>query len=373
MGPVGLAALALAGLTSCGGGVGTVNTPTPIATPTPVPTPSPTPPPAPLATCATAPTGKEHWPVWNPGTTYAADVARGVKAYADGVHDWKFYQVPGGYIANGPYVTFASFAAIGADTRYDDGGVPQVLHAGAWVYNPVTIAQYILYHHTMYTRGVPLPSAFWAAIGKLQAMQRADGAYAYDYEFDGMKPGWTSAMAQGQVLSAMARAYLLSGDRSLIDTGNRSLEFMLKPAVEGGNRGDMRDLDPSLADYVALSEYEHSVSPHTLNGFLFTLFGLYDWAALAKERPGLGVKGDLAQAYFNCGVHTAASTLHYYDIGGFSVYDMRTVLKMGEAGVSPTYHKIHLAQITALYAMTGRPEFLQWAKVWAASVGQPIP
>lgn len=360
------AGLALVSLAACGPGGSPA--PTPAPAPAPVPTPTPTPTPTPLATCATAPLGTETFPAYDPGDQ-STRVAAAVQVYHAGNHTWKYYHLENGYQAGGEYPTFSSFHALGPGVRYDVNGVPEVLNGQDWVYNPVTIAQYSFYHHTLYLRGTPLPSSYWAAIGKLQQMVGPDGALRYDYEFQGQPPGWVSAMAQGQALSAFARAYALSGDPSLIQSGNAVLDFMLTPVAEGGTRSSFADLHPSLDRYVSLLEYNNAVSPHTLNGFLFTIFGLYDWSRLAAP----GVKAELADAYFQCGVHSVASTIHYYDIGGYSVYDLREVLGMGASGVSPIYHKYHITLLVSLNSIAPRPEFLQWAGVWADAVGEPLP
>lgn len=372
-----IAIAAALSLVACGGGGSPTPTPAPAPVPTPSPTPTPTPtPPPPLATCATAPTGTEQWPAWTPGGSYAVEVNQALTAYRKDNYDWRVYQLPGNtYRFDGQYVTIAPFDPYDpAVTQFDDLGVPQTRVGNAWHYNPTTLANFALWHHTRHVRnGIALPNAFWATIGKLQQMVGPDGALRYDYEFDGMPPGWVSSMAQGQVLSVFARAYLFSPDPSLIEQGNRILDFMLKPASEGGTRSSMADLDSSLANYATFNEYEPRVSPHTLNGFLFTMFGLYDWAALDRAQPGKGVKGPLAQAYFDCTVFTLSKTLHYYDIGGFSAYDLAHVLdRTKRPSAGPVYHRIHIAQLVALNSVAPRPEFLHWARNWAPST-QPTP
>lgn len=361
-------------LASCGGGDSTPVAPpvaTPPAAPTPTPTQSPSPPP--LA-CAATTTGNERWPEYAPAESYSAAVAVAIGSYRAGIgnhrpgpHDWRTYYLPNGYLPGGPYVTIQFFATLGPDTRFDDLGVPMVLANGEWVYNPTTIANFALYHHTRYTQGIPLPSAFWAAVGKLQSMVEPDGAIRYSYPSDGIPAGWVSAMAQGQVLSVFSRAYLLSKDQSLVVQGNRVLDFMLKPVDQGGTRGSLANLDPSLSSYVSLYEYAPEVSSHTLNGFLFSIFGLYDWAML--DAPG--VSKVLAKTAFDCGVHTVASALPYYDAGGFSTYDLDHLFE-DDPDMGPIYHKIHIAQLVSLYSITKNPALLHWARQWAPP-DQPVP
>lgn len=323
--------------------------------------------------CAAAPIGTEQWPAWDPGSKYAERVASAVEAYHADHHDWKLYYHPGGYRADGEFVTFSGFATLGPEVKLDENGVPLILVNGQWVYNPVTISQFAMYHHSLHLRGGELQPNFWAAVRKLQDMQGPDGALRYDYDFDTMEAGFASGMAQGEVLSVFSRAYRISPEPDLIEAGNTALRFLLIPVEEGGVRGSLNDLHPSLKNYLSLYEYDLALSPHTLNGFLFATFGLYDWSQL--EAPG--ADNELADTMFKCATHTVASSLHYYDIGGYSAYDVGHILHGREPSAGgpngAVYHKIHIAQLVALHSITQRPELLYWATVWANSVSQPIP
>ncbi|MEA1015392.1 D-glucuronyl C5-epimerase family protein [Sphingosinicella sp. LY1275] len=312
-----------------------------------------------------------NWPQWDPGGRYSASVDAAVAAYEAGRHDWRIYYLKSGYAAAGQYVTISPFDVLGPDTRFDSFGVPQVFVAGEWRYNPTTIANFALWHHTRSIEtGLPLDPSFWSAVAKLESMVGSDGAIRYDYSFDGMPVGWVSAMAQGQVLSVFARAYLVSDDASLIRRGNSVLDFMLKPVSQGGTRSDLSDLDPSLVDYVSFNEYAPEVSTHTLNGLMFALFGLYDWSQLGV-RSNASAEG-MAYSYFQSAVETLTHSLRYYDVGGFSAYDLDHIIRGVEPSVGPIYHKIHIAQLASLYSITGHPELLEWARNWAPT-NQMVP
>ncbi|MEA1013282.1 D-glucuronyl C5-epimerase family protein [Sphingosinicella sp. LY1275] len=311
-----------------------------------------------------------HWPEWDPGDRYSKSVDAAVNAYKTARHDWRIYYIRDGYNADGRYVTISPFVVLGESTRLDAFGVPQVFAQGEWRYNPTTIANFALWHHTRFvTDGTPLGSSFWSAVAKLESMIGTDGALRYDYSFGGMPPGWVSAMAQGQVLSVFARAYNISGDAALIRQGNSVLDFMLTRVEQGGTLSDLSDLDPSLHDYISLNEYAPEVSPHTLNGFMFAMFGLYDWSKLdLASNTDAQAK---AATYFEASVETVSNLLPYYDVGGFSAYDLRQVIRNADPAVGPTYHKIHIAQLVSLYSITGRAEFLEWARKWAPDE-QPV-
>ena len=71
-----------------------------------------------------------------------------------------------------------------------------------------------------------------------------------------------------------------------------------------------------------------------LNGWIFALFGLYDfWLAFKDEN---------ARALFRLSLDTLKGHLHEYDAGYWSYYDVRGHL------ASPFYHDLHIHQLTAL-------------------------
>lgn len=50
----------------------------------------------------------------------------------------------------------------------------------------------------------------------------------------GLEPIWYSGMAQGQVISVLARAYLLTHDETILPLIKKVNNFMLYPVSEGG-------------------------------------------------------------------------------------------------------------------------------------------
>src|SRR5690348_12762153 len=110
--------------------------------------------------CTTLPVDGEHFPSYSPGTTtYSSEVMTAAFEYNTHNYDWRVYRLPAPYRFDGQYVTISPFDVVdGVTTRFDDLGVPQVYVAGGWHYNPTTLSNYALWHHTRLVRdGTPLP------------------------------------------------------------------------------------------------------------------------------------------------------------------------------------------------------------------------
>lgn len=142
----------------------------------------------------------------------------------------------------------------------------------------------------------------------------------------------------------------------------------------------------SLFRYVWYEEYPTVPSIFVLNGFIYSLFGLYDLgqvcATLPHQEPGNGErqnpnqenggkeKGDAcrrANALFEEGVRSLEALLALYDSGSGSFYDLRHYSLAG--AVPPNvarwdYHSTHINQLLALYSVVRRDVFASTAHRW---------
>lgn len=274
------------------------------------------------------------------------------------------------YRAEGEYLWFSTKVyKSGARIRFDPVGIPKVKYGEKFYYNAVTTAQYALTEYNKHLiAGADYSQPVLSAADKLIEIQSEDGSFRYHFEFPHYAatlpyaPGWFSGMAQGQALSAFARAYKLTGDQKYIEAGNKSLAF-LQVSHPKGPMTDMGDLDPSLRRYIFFMEYPTEPNVYTLNGYIFTLLGLYDWSQIA----GSDVAGDL----FNRGAETLEKILPYYDIGGFTSYDLghltlpvRPLRVARKPRISTSYHKVHIELLHAMYTITGNETFAEYEKKW---------
>lgn len=150
-----------------------------------------------------------------------------------------------------------------------------------------------------------------------------------------------SSMAQGEGISLLIRAHILTGDDRFLTAAHKAKEFMLTPIDEGGTteyRGD----DVLL--------YEATCNPVILNGWIFSLWGLYDYCQYTKEEETQGVlKKTLA---------SLKRKLPDFDMKYWSKYED------GKRICSPFYHKLHIAQLRTMYDLFGDDIYREYADKW---------
>ena len=257
--------------------------------------------------------------------------------------------------------------------KIDRQGNPMVLYNGDYYYNPVTIAQFAFSSYAEYLRGEKDSKEFLMAASKLVNMTGKDGALRYSFEWyngntgEVYEKGWTSAMAQGHALSVFTRAYKLTGHEKYLDAGRRVLDFLLLDKSQGGVATTMRDLDKTLANRVFFEEYVSTPNSYTLNGYIFTLLGLYDWATLTKDYPSR-IGENKAEWAFEEGLESLQYVLHLYDVGGFTNYDLGYMNFDVAPRLLPGYHAIHIKLLHALYTITENPRFQQFSELWKSYV-----
>lgn len=149
-----------------------------------------------------------------------------------------------------------------------------------------------------------------------------------------------SAMAQGEGASLLYRAYITFNEKKYYDSAEKAIDFMLKPINEGGT---------AKIESHNLFLYEYTNQPLVLNGWIFAAFGLFDAYLLNHVK--------YKETWKNT-IHSLIKYLPKFDNGYWSFYDMDKKL------TSPFYHNLHIAQLQALYEITGEIEFKKYALKW---------
>ncbi|WJM96276.1 D-glucuronyl C5-epimerase family protein [Pseudomonas defluvii] len=303
-----------------------------------------------------------HWPEPNVSAENIAFGKRKVEEFLNS--PLKPSGRSGVYSATGDYLNYSRIHTFreSKNLKLDAEGLPQVRYGSEFHYNPVTISNYALHEYGSSLPGKP-NAQFWKAVQKLIEMQGDDGAFRYDFPYRHYamrKPfpsGWVSGMAQGLAMSVLARAYNAEKDPKYLEAGNKSLAFLNVPTAQGGPRSSMASLDPSLKDYVFFEEYIGEKNIYTLNGFIFTMLGLYDWQSVTGN--------ELANNLYSKSLETLERILPYYDFGGASAYDL-TFITYGRP--KPTfnirYHSLHSALLHNLYSITKNETFKKYEKKW---------
>ncbi|MDW3683121.1 D-glucuronyl C5-epimerase family protein [Cupriavidus sp. CV2] len=330
----------------------------------------------------------DHYPLYDPRTKYETSVASGLAQYVDfiGAGTLTYAKYINQHTWNGKYFNYdvtRDYSGNPAVVIFDAKGLPKVNYApvpeanykGGYEYNPTTLAQFALMAHARYLDGkanqLPL---FLNAVDKLISMQDAKGGFEYPFPYHHFQnskpylPGWISAISQGQALSALARAYDVTGDAKYLNARNKALAVLLTPIAQGGSRNTLFALDPSLTNYAIFEEYPviapDTKSNYTVNGFMHVLIGLYDWSNVTSA----GASADSARTYFRCGLTTLKKVVPYADLNGFSAYDLGHIIYGRDPKVHPSYHETHVYMLYTLYLMTKDQWFLIWAKKWARNI-----
>jgi len=156
---------------------------------------------------------------------------------------------------------------------------------------------------------------------------------------------WVHGMAQGLGVSLLLRAWQITDDVRYRQTAERALNSFKVNIEDGGARHI--DGDGNLW----IEEYGIPSTPHILNGFIYALFGAYDFYRATGN--------DEALILFNQGVRTILDNLGDYDMGYWSRYDL-----LHRYPATVKYHGIHIKQMEALYFMTGINTFIRISDRW---------
>ena len=300
-------------------------TPTPEPEPTPVPSPTPTPVPTPAATPpAMLPTEVPEWP-------------RGV--------------LPSSYEVN-PSPTIMSRLLLDENgvalrdygERYDGAGVQ---------YNPQNVGYLAQIFYATIAEGYRgLEDEFFTQINWLMDnAEEREGFVTWTYDFPnpsfGAPAPWTSGMAHGRILTALIQAHFLTGAVDFLETAEASLGAFEVSMAEGGVRTEEEGMAGAWYEEVAGPGV---ASSKILNGHIYALVGLYDYALYTGSQRAwkLYLDGEIAVAHL----------LPLFDAGNISRYDL-----VGHANCK--YNQVHIQQLTWLAGVTGRELYEEYADRFA--------
>ena len=242
----------------------------------------------------------------------------------------------------------------------DNRGVPMLHYHGRIgpQYNPIAVAQYGLAHYNRWisedqpaSRDIFLRQAEWLT-DTLSPNDHGMPVWRHHFDFDyfqTLKSGWYSGLAQGQGLSMLLRAHRVTGKRRYRKAADDVFMTMKTGIGDGGV------LYQDAEGFLWIEEYLVDPPTHILNGFIWALWGVYDYWLYTNDAG--------AETLFDACIRTISSSLHRYDTGYWSLYELSPLpLKMM---ASPFYHRLHIVQLDILYRMTVLPVFQKTANRWA--------
>lgn len=231
---------------------------------------------------------------------------------------------------------------------YDENNIPQLNYEGdiGIQYNPIAIAQWSLGNYNLWKQNQSqecytkfIKGSDWLH-NNLKLNNK--NVYVWQHHFDWdyketlINP-WYSGLAQGQGLSALCRAYKITGDNKYLDSIKKVYQSFLIDVKNGG----VTFTDEK--NNIWIEEYIMQKNPtHILNGFIWGLWGIYDYWLLTNNND--------VKKLFERYVTTIEQNINRYDIRYWSLYELSKLpIKMR---ASIFYHKLHIVQLNILFKMT---------------------
>lgn len=242
----------------------------------------------------------------------------------------------------------------------DSNGVPKLNYRGdiGLQYNPIAIAQWGLGNYNLWSEKKEdkyynkfIASANWLVEN---AKPNKKNIYVWNHYFnwtykETLISPWYSGLAQGQGLSVLCRAYKTTKDNKYLECIKKVVQSIQADISDGGVTA--KDIEGNIW----IEEYIMKGNPtHILNGFIWALWGIYDYWLLTKNND--------TKILFDKYIKTIKSNLHKYDIGYWSLYELSDNKIAMQA--SQFYHKLHIVQLKILFKMSNEIVFKEVSEKW---------
>jgi hypothetical protein len=235
----------------------------------------------------------------------------------------------------------------------DTEGIPyNILANGKKIYFPTTIIQMALgYYDRWIIEKDPYDyKQFIKLTDWIVAKQDENGGWDVWTETGLKYDSVYSAMTQGEAISLLSRAWLNTGNDEYRESAFQAFKVMIKPVEEGGTT-------IYEGDDVYLEECPLIERNTILNGWIFALFGLYDFSIAFKSSQALDL--------LNQSLNTLSKSLLLFDANYWSYYDLRKNI------ASPFYHALHIEQLKALSIINPLGPWEGYCKKWIAYQNNP--
>lgn len=183
-----------------------------------------------------------------------------------------------------------------------------------------------------------------------------DGAIYYTYAMNHkvhsqnralLTAPWYSGMAQGEILGLMVRMFWATGDSIYVEYARRTFRSFLRP--RGGFEPWTVFVDHTGCYWI--EEYPTEDPSKTLNGFIYALYGVYDYYLLTNDDQVKKVLTD------------CLSTLKNY-IPSYRRPGQASFYGLEFRHWSQPYHKVHVRQLRQLYKISKDQFFNEWANIF---------
>lgn len=172
-----------------------------------------------------------------------------------------------------------------------------------------------------------------------------------------LHPGWYSAMAQGQAMSLLTRMFRATNNQVYLNAAIKAVRLFGKNSSENGVRTFFMD------KFIWFEEYPTTPSSYVLNGFIYSLVGLYD---LSQTCPmASSTECWKSVELFKSGMESLKELLPLFDTGSGTIYDLRHFsLKVAPNIARWDYHTTHINQLLHLNTVFNDLHLQTTAKRW---------
>ncbi|VVC27200.1 Hypothetical protein CINCED_3A024299 [Cinara cedri] len=172
-----------------------------------------------------------------------------------------------------------------------------------------------------------------------------------------LKPGWLSAMGQGQAISLLSRAFYHSGgNEQYLNTAWAALKPFKVYSKNGGVLSEFMNVHPWFDEYPTIPPI------FILNGFMYSLIGLYDLYSLT---PNTSQVSQEAFLLWKQGMTSLKNLLPLFDMGSRSAYDLRHITLAIQPNIARwDYHATHINQLLLLGTLDNATVIHTTAKRW---------
>lgn len=255
-----------------------------------------------------------------------------------------------------PYNYYSSPVDLNAYNVTDSNGVIMFVYKGNKYYHPVGLSGAALHNIFSY---ITTQNSEYLARAEKYMQKLIDLSYSiddniyltYDFDidvhgngYDSLVAPWYSGMAQGMGLAALVRLYIITGNSKYIESAKKVYSTFK------GFRSQYETWTVFIDEdgYYWIEEYPinypEAAAGRVLNGFIYSIYGLYDYYLLTKDPEVKNILLGSITTIYNY-------IPQYRDIGDLSFYCLRHLHK------DALYHRYHQLQLSMLTNITGDPFF----------------
>ncbi len=221
------------------------------------------------------------------------------------------------YDYKGNYLHYNKNSVENWNVEFDNRGIPQTKYTFGTFYNPSTISQYGLQHYSLFliNHDIQSKEKFLKVAKWLVDNQDRNGGWSYQFDlhfFPGrlekIKAPWYSAIGMGMAMSVLARARYLTKDHKFTNCALKGINIFKTPVNKNGILAKFEN------KYDYYEECPTEPSSYILNGFMFSLIGLYDLFKATNDNETFKL--------YKSGIISLKRMLPLYDLGNRTAYDL---------------------------------------------------